>query len=166
MTDHQPSRRNPYQFSLRTLFLIVLVAGVVFALLAPLMREPKWKLQFRLEDAATNGDLATVKDLLGRLGDPNGRSFDGDTAVHAAARRGHRNVVEYLLGQGANVNVRNDQRETPLHSAVRNHQLQMIKYLLEMGADKNLRDSRGRTARDWAAVFNDKEAGQLLDRVK
>ena len=49
----------------------------------------------------------TVGKLLERGADPKLSDSDGDTALHAAARRGNVNLTRMLLAAGADSNARN-----------------------------------------------------------
>ena len=46
--------------------------------------------------------------------DVNLANADGNTALHAAARRGHDRIVEYLVARGARLDVKNEAGRTPL----------------------------------------------------
>lgn len=55
--------------------------------------------------------------LLANGADPNVPTANGDTPLHAAARRGATDLVEYLLRKGARTDVRNGAAHTPLEAA-------------------------------------------------
>lgn len=56
----------------------------------------------KLQRAAKQGDLATVRALLAKGADVDGRNECGETALHFAARMGHEDVIDYLVEAGAN----------------------------------------------------------------
>ncbi|MGB9602646.1 MAG: ankyrin repeat domain-containing protein [Limisphaerales bacterium] len=75
-------------------------------------------LAAEIHTAAENGDLETVKKLVGqdaKLIDAPDR--EGKTPLHYAAAKGHLAVVEWLVKNGANVNARNSSGITPLYLA-------------------------------------------------
>jgi uncharacterized protein len=54
---------------------------------------------------------------------------------------------------GADVNAQNELGLTPSMQAVSNNRPEVVRYLLEQGADPTVQDSRGRTALDFAKVY-------------
>lgn len=74
-----------------------------------------------LRAAFDHPDLATAEmtaaALLGNGADPDAPQRDGDSPLHAAARRGSRELVEMLVRKGARVEARNRAGETPLELA-------------------------------------------------
>ena len=69
-------------------------------MLIPSLSEP----QSELQRAATAGDMARVKTVLGEIADVNVSNGRGITLLHWAAYNIHLEVVELLLGKGADVN--------------------------------------------------------------
>lgn len=75
-----------------------------------------------LAEAVRSGSLDMVKLILAHGGDINGKSRDGNTALHAACfehRLGscQRKILEYLLAQNARQDIRNAKGMTPLAQA-------------------------------------------------
>lgn len=71
-----------------------------------------------IHDAAANGDLAEVKELLGD--NPElvfSRDSKGETPLHLAAYTGHKDVAAFLLANRAEVNAKDNSGMTPLHLA-------------------------------------------------
>jgi ankyrin repeat protein len=67
-----------------------------------------------LIDAAADGDMAKVQELLRSGVDINGHARDDWTALTIAAREGHLGIVRLLLKNGADVNEREGGGHTAL----------------------------------------------------
>ena len=87
-------------------------------------------------EAASIGDEKTVRVLLGKNVDVNGKGKDGFTALMSAANR-HAKMVKFLLENGADVLTPGINGITPLHCASINGALDCVKILLEKGANVN-----------------------------
>jgi outer membrane protein assembly factor BamB len=86
-------------------------------------------------DAARDGDLATVKRLLGEGADVNATTKYGATALAYAADKGHVEIVRLLLDRGADVNVTDTfYNATPVTWAAMSEHSEIIGMLLEKGA--------------------------------
>jgi ankyrin repeat protein len=123
-----------------------------------------------LHNAAANGNLKTVKLLLGLGMGLNTMCRDG-TPLHAAAvamdARGAQGgqpvtgaVIRHLLAKGADPNLANPAGEVPVHFATR--WPAMLQLLLDHGADPNARKADGTNAVWWATVMNAPESLELL----
>lgn len=112
-----------------------------------------------LHDAASNGDIAKVRQLLSEGVDVNIRqSIVEHTPLHLAAAEGHIEVVEFLLEKGANVKVKNHGEYTPLHLAALHGRKNVVKLLIESGSDVNARDDNNDTPlNETMIVLNDNE---------
>ncbi len=112
-----------------------------------------------LHDAASNGNIAKVRQLLSEGVDVNIRqSILEHTPLHLAAVEGHIEVVEYLLVKGADVKARNLGKNTPLHLAALNGHKTVAELLIASGSDVNARDDSNSTPLHNAViVFNDNE---------
>lgn len=97
-----------------------------------------------IHSAAYGGHLQLVRALIERYGaDPNSRSTDGSTAVHAAVISNSLSVLPYLC-QKANVNQADDQGRPPLRLAVSEGNLAVVQCLIEKcHADRFVVDSQG-----------------------
>ncbi len=112
--------------------------GVVFvaALIGALVAATPWSPDAPVADAAMQGDLATVRDLLAGGADVNAAQGDGMTALHWAAERGDPALAEMLLYAGATIApVTRIGGYTPLHVAARTGSDQVARLLLDAGAD-------------------------------
>lgn len=93
-----------------------------------------------LVEAAFEGDVAMVQDLLAKgyhIESCDGRKH---TALSEAASQGHLSLVEYLLELGADPNALSDTQRSPLWRAAFNSHLPIIKILLESGGNPEYRD--------------------------
>ena len=123
-----------------------------------------------LHNAAFDGDLETVKELVGSGAAVDARDEAGLTALHYAAAEGHVSVVEYLVGQGADVNATDNEGWMALHWAALHYaawfgHLDVVKFLVGAGADLEARDEDGRTARDLAAYRGHTDVVEYLESL-
>lgn len=108
----------------------------------------------------------TVRLLLDRDANPNGKNIYGDTAIMMASQCSHNDIVQILLDYGANVNSKNNYRATalmwtskddncnpdrwdgivPLHK-----KNETVKILLENGANPNRKNMDNNTALMFAS---------------
>jgi len=73
-----------------------------------------------IHDAAKNGDIARVTQLLDAGADINTPDGKQNTALHHAARYGHIELVQLLIDRGADLNPNEAiSGHTPLHKAER-----------------------------------------------
>jgi ankyrin repeat protein len=86
---------------------------------------------------AGRGELYRVKSLLAQGVDVNERSSQGETALKAAAWKGHDEVVSLLIDNGADVNA--DGGQSPLVMAVWERHLKTVELLIKAGADVNVK---------------------------
>ena len=68
-------------------------------------------------EAAKHGHLDRVKAAVSGGEDIDGRSSDGDTALHEACWKGHVDIVKYLLENGANKELKGFNNLTPLQAS-------------------------------------------------
>nr|KAF6428939.1 ankyrin repeat and SOCS box containing 3 [Molossus molossus] len=65
------------------------------------------------------------------------KTFEGFSALHFAARRGHWKIVQILLEAGADPNATTLEETTPLFLAVENGRMDVLRLLLRHGANVN-----------------------------
>ncbi len=104
-----------------------------------------------LLEAATNGWILRVADLILNGVDLEAHDDDGCTALQLAVSEGHREVAIRLIASGAKVDVRDKRGFTVLHWAVFSNDpvLLALAYSEPVGLDPQ--DSEGRTPLSWAA---------------
>ncbi len=119
--------------------------------------------RWQLHDAAQDGDLARVEQLLRRKYPVNRFDDIGKTPLHYAVQGGHLDVVDRLLRAGANVNA-NDERligNTPLADNVDECSYEMAERLIAAGADPTIKGWMQLTALDLAAKRTDADARKV-----
>ncbi|GLJ27971.1 hypothetical protein SUGI_0549310 [Cryptomeria japonica] len=115
--------------------------------------------------AAKNGDNKAIRNLY----DSNRRelkkvTFEGNTALHIAAREGHSELVEWILQNVKGLSgARNSDLNTPLHEAAKRGNQKIIRTLLH---DNNCaaakRNQFGESALLIASEHGHEEAVKLL----
>jgi ankyrin repeat protein len=93
-----------------------------------------------IHDAALQGDLAKVRELLAK--DPvlvNAKGHNEKTPLHWAAQGGHLELAHYLISRGATVDALNIQKETPLVYAAEGGHLKLAELLIARGAGVNVK---------------------------
>ena len=113
----------------------------------------RWRgSETRLLHWACEGDLARVRETLGRGADIAACDTNGRTALFWASMRGHLAVVRELLDHGADVSARNDAGLTPLMRACYCGHAATAAELLRVGADVNAVCNDGWSALMEAAI--------------
>jgi ankyrin repeat protein/L-ascorbate metabolism protein UlaG (beta-lactamase superfamily) len=116
-----------------------------------------------IHEAALNGDLAKVKELLAK--DPallNAKGHNEKAPIHWAAQGGHLELVKYLIAKGANINELNIQKETPLVYAAEGGHLKLAKLLIAKGASVNLKTTLDAAPINYALWAGRTEMVKLL----
>ncbi|WP_420632484.1 ankyrin repeat domain-containing protein [Candidatus Palauibacter sp.] len=107
-------------------------------------------------EAASRGDLESVRALLRDGADVNAAQGDGMTALHWAALRGEAEMVSVLVYAGANVaSTTRLGAYTPLHLASRDGRAEVAALLIDAGSDPNAATTTGSTALHLAASGGD-----------
>ena len=73
----------------------------------------------------------------------NAKDKDGDTPLHAAAKKNLLDAAGLLIEKGAKVNVRSENGSTPLHRATDDDSVEVARLLIEKGAQINAKDEDG-----------------------
>lgn len=87
-----------------------------------------------LLDAAVEGELDLVKQVVREVDDPNKPNNDGITALHNAVCASHDEVVQFLVEFGVDINSPDSHGWTPLHCAAANNATELARFLNEHGA--------------------------------
>jgi cytochrome c len=136
---------------------IAAIAAVTFATLCPIISSPV--RAGPLHDAAKEGDLARIEQLLDQGADINKRA-GGATALHYAILKGHINAAELLIQRGADINATSS-LGTPLYFAASGGRTEIARLLLERGADVNA-GKRAQSPLHAAAGLGRTEFARLL----
>lgn len=93
-----------------------------------------------LREAALQGDINAVEDLIGKSTDVNSALADGRTALMLSSFNGNYEIIETLLNAGAAVDLKDISGRTALMYASTGPFPEAVKLLLEKGADPNIAD--------------------------
>ncbi len=115
-----------------------------------------------LQEAAGDGDLDQVKELLSKGTDVNGRDVLGTTPLMFAANGGNLEVCTLLIEKKADVNAKNKDGVTALMFASAAGDLPVVKLLLEKGANINTPDKDGKNALSYAKADGRQHVEQFL----
>ena len=88
----------------------------------------------KLCDAARNGDVVKLRELLDAGADVCRGDYDCRTALHLGAAEGHLAAVKYLVARGADVNAVDRWRGTPLRDAEAGEHTETVAFLKRVGA--------------------------------
>jgi len=113
-------------------------------------------------DAAMQGDLAKLGQLIAAHANVNAAQPDGSTALHWAAYRGDTRAAAALLAAGARPSVRTGTGMTPLILACQAGIAELVQRLLEAGADPNETLGHGETPLMMAARTGSAPVMKLL----
>ena len=98
-----------------------------------------------VSDAARDGELAPVSELIAQGADVNLAATDGSTALLWAAYHHHAEMAQALLESGADPDIANSFGVTPLLQASRTGDAAVMAVLLDGGADITLAHPEGLT---------------------
>lgn len=115
-----------------------------------------------IDQAAVDGDVARVKELLDKGTDINTRNRMDYTPLLGAARNGRKEVVDLLLSKGADINAKERSGKTALFLAVEFGHKEIVQVLLDKGADINVVTGRGENAFSMAKKTGNTEIVGML----
>jgi len=117
----------------------------------------------RLLDASRQGDVDTVRNLIGDGALIDIKDSAGKTALMLAIRSGSRQVAELLLEKGADINAQDSEGYCVLDIASQNRQRKLFSALIGKGADAGrIRDKDAVLI--WAVEYlNDADIKALID---
>lgn len=120
--------------------------------------------QFKLLDAARQGDLATVTALLKSGADVNARERKNPTALMQAASKGHLDVVRALLAAHAELEATDAEGQTALVFAVQGSHIDVVRELLAAHADPGVttRIGGGRSVMLLAVMAGEWQIARML----
>jgi ankyrin repeat protein len=101
---------------------------------------PDTVLNSRIFEAALNGQLSQLKNLIAGGFDVNTRDKDGSTALMFAAYNGHVDIIRELISKGASINLQDSNGRTALMMASSGPFPDAVKMLLDHQADPNITD--------------------------
>ena len=90
-----------------------------------------------LHDAARDGNVERVKQLLNQGADISEPDNAGEPPLLIASLAGHADVVVLLLDRGSDIEIRNKGGLTALHAAAYGGHLEVVELLVAKGADVN-----------------------------
>ena len=90
--------------------------------------------QTKLGEAAGNGDLKTVRNLVASGAEVNERDDGGETALGYALLGGHIDVADYLYKKGADTNVTDYAGRTMVHLMSTSHFEESLDWLKSHGS--------------------------------
>jgi len=129
------------------------------------MVRPRQSIQEQLLDAAYQGKLETVRELVNA--GVNCRDTSGRTPLFHACEQGHTDVVKFLFEQGADLDIKNCDGDTPLHLLSKSDDAGLMEHLFQcrVWLDLDAVNHRGEKPLDCALINNcQKAAKMLLDR--
>ena len=117
-----------------------------------------------LIEAATKGELPTVRRLIHEGVDINTLSDAGCSALFTAVENRHLETVHFLLQNGADTNARSYDCPPVLMAALQHSNVEIVQLLLEHGADANTADysDQPHTVLTFTAEKGDAKALRLL----
>ncbi|KAI0523222.1 hypothetical protein KFK09_005616 [Dendrobium nobile] len=99
------------------------------------------ELALKVNNAASHGDLHHLKGLIRAGADPKKTDYDGRSALHIAASRGHEDIALFLIQEGVDVNAIDKYGSTPLLEAIKCKHDLMVTLLINKGAILGLNDA-------------------------
>jgi len=105
----------------------------ILASVSEIAAEPSVNEQ--LLQAAENGSLEQIKDLLAKGGDINAKNKEGEPVLMFAAEEGDLGVVKFLIDKGADMNAKDKNGRTAVtYACWFRDQPEVVQYLKARGA--------------------------------
>ena len=134
--------------------------------LTRLTRMQQYHLNGKLIDAAKNGDIKNVRELIENGADVGAKNNDGEKALHWAAWNGHVDVAKVLIEKGANVDAKDNVGWTALHYAAQEGHVDVAKVLIEKGADVDAKSKSNETVVEIAIRCDHHQIATLIENSK
>lgn len=124
----------------------------------------KWMLKKHplLYEAASSGNLDTLKLIYKYSKDVNRKNVLGWTPLRAAVEGGHEDITNFLLENGASVTKKDNSKITQLHEAAGSGNLEILRFIIDKAKDIDVRDADGYTPLIYALLSGHIEAIRLL----
>ncbi|KAK3101023.1 hypothetical protein FSP39_000330, partial [Pinctada imbricata] len=112
--------------------------------------------------AAGQGDLAQVQEILRKHPDKVNQKLEGKTALQLAAYEGHVEVIKFLLKSKADVNLTDAEGDTPLHYSAFGKEFKAMAALLDSNPNVNVVNRKKQTPLHIAVGKGCPKCTQLL----
>jgi len=116
--------------SRKIVFLLSLAAGII-VFHSPFL----WA--DALHEAAAQGQLQLIENLVSQGADINAQDADGRTPLHIALRNGQWQAAKLLVFKGADINTANENGFTVLHGAAYLGKKEAVEHIVELGGNVN-----------------------------
>ncbi|KAL5013169.1 hypothetical protein ScPMuIL_007439, partial [Solemya velum] len=103
-------------------------------------------LEVKIVQAATQGDLQTVKEIVSSHPNMVNRKLEGKSALQLASYEGNTDIVDYLLQKKADVSLDDDEGDTALHYAAFGKEPEALRLLLQNGAKCDAQNNKKQMA--------------------
>ncbi|MBY5351456.1 ankyrin repeat domain-containing protein [Rhizobium leguminosarum] len=127
---HKTAHTNPDQTEIVPVNIFIATVAALIIGVLPASAGP-------LHQAAKDGDITRVTQLLDQGTDLSELDEAGEPALIIASLAGHADVVALFLDRGADIEIRNKGGLTALHAAAYAGNLEVVKRLVAEGADVN-----------------------------
>ena len=109
-------------------------------------------LGLELINAARNGEIDTVLDVIKQGVNVNYQDMNGATPLWVSAVYGRAQIVHILLENGADPDLHTNHAKTPLYEAADNGYTDIVRMLIDAGANRHIAEKNGRLPIDVATA--------------